>query len=118
MATRVCRNLCDPDAMARFSRRAPARRHCGIPEARAALRRVEPRRRTRAAGSFGGRKKTLTTEDTEVNRGNELLCDSLSLLWLNSSVRAKIVRARPNQSSLLKRIATAVVLIPIVLALI
>src|ERR1035437_1992826 len=71
MAARVCRDLCDPDAMAGFSRYTPARRHRGVSEARAPLWRVKPRRRTRAFPDFfDGRPKTLTSQDPDIHRNS------------------------------------------------
>ena len=49
VAARLCRDLCDADPVAGFSRSASARRHCRVSEARAPLRRAEPWRRARAA---------------------------------------------------------------------
>ena len=72
------------------------------------------------ADFFGG-SKILTTEDTEKPHGESTLGDSSvpSVVKFFGSCKDRTGAAiRPHQLPLLKRIATAVVLIPIVLALI
>ena len=93
VAAGLCGDLCDANLVARFPRRASAGRHCRVPEARAALRRVEPSR------------LSVPIERSRLNHGDANA----------HSEAAKITKQPPR---MLKRIATAVVLIPIVMLLV